>query len=95
MKQTNFQLFDFLDFVTALTGEDVLWKACAPVSIQTDGTDVLLEIPFQKQKVANYIAATGNLAGKIISSGCICSGLRREKRTLPPGSGFVGRPGRG
>ena len=57
MKQTNFQLFDFLDFDPALAGEDVLWKACAPVSIQTDGTDVLLEIPFQKQKIANDIAA--------------------------------------
>jgi len=56
MKQTNFQLFDFMDFDTALTGEDVLWKACAPVSIQTDGTDVVLEIPFQKQKIANDIA---------------------------------------
>jgi alpha-D-xyloside xylohydrolase len=55
MKQTNYQLYDFLDFDTALTGEDVLWKTCAPVAIQIDGTDVLLEIPFQKQKVTNDI----------------------------------------
>ena len=55
MKQTNFQLFDFLDFDTALTGEDVLWKTCAPIDVQVDGTDVIFEIPFQKQKVANDI----------------------------------------
>ncbi len=48
MKQTNYQLFDFLDFDPELTGDEVLWKACAPVSISTDGPDVILEIPFQK-----------------------------------------------
>jgi alpha-D-xyloside xylohydrolase len=56
MKQTNFQLFDFLDFDTLLTGEEVLWKTCAPVDFRVDGTDVVFEIPFQKQKVANDIA---------------------------------------
>lgn len=56
MKQTNFQLFDFLDFEPALTGEEVLWKTCAPIDMQVDGTDVVFEIPFQKQKVANDIA---------------------------------------
>jgi len=56
MKQTNFQLFDFLDFDTSLTGEEALWRACAPVAIFVEGTDVLLEIPFQKQLVANDIA---------------------------------------
>ena len=56
MKQTNFQLFDFLDFDTSLTGDEALWRACAPVSILLDGTDVLLEIPFQKQLVENDIA---------------------------------------
>ena len=56
MKQTNFQLFDFLDFDTQLTGEEVLWQTCAPVDLRVDGTDVVFEIPFQKQKVANDIA---------------------------------------
>jgi len=58
MKQTNFQLFDFLDFDTALTGNEVLWKSCAPVSSRVEGTDVVFEIPFQKQKVSNDIAPT-------------------------------------
>jgi alpha-D-xyloside xylohydrolase len=56
LKQTNYQLFDFLDFDPGISGEDVLWRACTPVSIQTDGTDVVLEVPFQKQKVAKDIS---------------------------------------
>jgi alpha-D-xyloside xylohydrolase len=55
MKQTNFQLFDFLDFDTTLPGNDVLWKTCAPVDVRVDGTDVVFELPFQKQKVSNDI----------------------------------------
>jgi alpha-D-xyloside xylohydrolase len=64
MKQTNFQLFDFLDFDTALTGEEVLWNTCSPVSAQVDGTDVVLEIPFQKQKVSNDITPDKEVASK-------------------------------
>ena len=56
MKQTNFQLFDFLDFEPALTGKEVLWKTCAPIDLRVDGTDVVFEIPFQKQRVSNDIA---------------------------------------
>lgn len=55
MKQTNYQLFDFLDFDPALTGEDVLWKACTPTGIELDETDVVLTVPFQKQLLSNDI----------------------------------------
>lgn len=55
MIQTNYQLFDFLDFDQALTGNECLWKTCAPVSAKTEGSDVLFELPFQKQKAANDI----------------------------------------
>ncbi len=50
MKQTNYQLFDFLEFDQAMTGNECLWKTCAPVSVRTEGSDVLFELPFQKQK---------------------------------------------
>jgi alpha-D-xyloside xylohydrolase len=50
MKQTNFQLFDFLDFATDLNGEDILWRACEPTDIRNEGKDILITIPFQKQK---------------------------------------------
>ncbi len=56
MKQTNYQLFDFLDFDTALTGREVLWKACVPVTALTDGPTAVLEIPFCKQVVSNDMA---------------------------------------
>ncbi len=64
MKQTNYQLFDFLDFDPALTGEDILWKACAPVSIFNDGPDVVLEIPFQKQLLSENITPDLNESRK-------------------------------
>ncbi len=56
MKQTNFQLFDFLDFDTCLTGEERLWISCSPVSAWVDSGDVVFDIPFQKQKVTNDIS---------------------------------------
>lgn len=64
MKQTNFQLFDFLDFDTSLSGEDALWKACTPRAIQKEGTDILIEIPFQKQLAANDLAPDKSIPRK-------------------------------
>ena len=55
MKQTNHQLFDFLDFDPALKGYEALWKSCAPVEAFSDGHDVVFEIPFQKQIVSSDI----------------------------------------
>lgn len=55
MQQTNYQLFDFMGFDKAMLGDEVLWKACTPVSVQSDINDVVFEIPFQKQKVTNDI----------------------------------------
>ncbi|WP_159517042.1 glycoside hydrolase family 31 protein [Sunxiuqinia indica] len=67
MKQTNYQLFDFLDFDPAMTGEESLWKACAPISLELDGFDVVFEIPFQKQKNANDIEPDKETPRKIYS----------------------------
>jgi len=49
MKQTNYQLVDFLDFDAELNGKELLWIAGAPKNIDQDGSDVVLEIPFQRQ----------------------------------------------
>ncbi len=57
MKQTNYHLFDFLDFDLSLNGEDILWRACEPVHIEKEGTDVVITIPFQKQKCSNDICS--------------------------------------
>ena len=67
MKQTNYQLFDFMDFDPAMSGKETLWKACAPVSLEVDGTDVVFEIPFQKQKVSNDIEPDKEAPRKIYS----------------------------
>ena len=56
MKQTNYYLFDFLDFDTNLDGKEVLWKACMPTNIETENADVLVTIPFQKQLCSNDIS---------------------------------------
>ena len=37
MKQTNYHLFDFLDFDTELKTDESLWKACKPTSIYEKG----------------------------------------------------------
>ena len=57
MKQTNYQLFDFLDFDPSGTPEEILWKACSPLSIFTEGVDAVIEIPFQGQKKSHDITS--------------------------------------
>ncbi|WP_346860779.1 alpha-xylosidase [uncultured Draconibacterium sp.] len=52
MKQTNYQLIDFLDFDPELNGSERLWKVGKPTDIFVDGTDVVLTLPFQKQQNA-------------------------------------------
>lgn len=53
MKQTNYQLVDFLDFDTEFSREERLWKAGRPVGIEEEGGDVVIRIPFQRQLPSN------------------------------------------
>ncbi|NDW09700.1 alpha-xylosidase [Dysgonomonas sp. 520] len=55
MRQTNYQLFDFLDFDTDLNGGDRLWRACPPTHIEEKSGDIFITIPFQKQNNSNEI----------------------------------------
>ncbi|MFC2137556.1 alpha-xylosidase [Bacteroidota bacterium] len=55
MKRTNYQLFDFLDFDPSLKGEESLWKAGKPNKIKEDRGDIIVTIPFIKQKTSNHI----------------------------------------
>jgi alpha-D-xyloside xylohydrolase len=57
MKQTNYQLVDFLDFNPNFNGEESLWKVGRPTHIETDGADVVVALPFQRQKCAIAIEA--------------------------------------
>lgn len=55
MKQTNYQLYDFLDFNPELPEEEALWKACSPLNIVEEDGDIVVFIPFQKQECGNDI----------------------------------------
>ena len=55
MQQTNYQLFDFLDFSTELNEGDRLWRACMPTDIVEKNGDIFITIPFQKQNNSNEI----------------------------------------
>jgi alpha-D-xyloside xylohydrolase len=55
MQQTNYQLFDFLDFSTELNEGDRLWRACSPNRIEERNGDIFVWIPFQKQNNSNDI----------------------------------------
>jgi alpha-D-xyloside xylohydrolase len=56
MKQTNYQLFDFLDFDPSLDGRERLWRVCLPTKIRKESGDILITVPFQKQNNSNEIA---------------------------------------
>ena len=60
MKQTNYHLFDFMDFTDfraehgvandpAQEKREYLWKAYAPTNIEERNGDIVITIPYQKQ----------------------------------------------
>ena len=49
MKQTNYHLFDFMDFDPALQQDERLWKAYAPTNIVERDGDIVVTIPYQQQ----------------------------------------------
>ena len=49
MKQTNYHLFDFMDFDPSLQKDEALWKAYAPSKIEERDGDIVVTIPYQKQ----------------------------------------------
>ena len=50
MKQTNYHLFDFMDFDPALQRDERLWKAYAPTQVTEHDGDIIVTIPYQQQK---------------------------------------------
>ncbi|MCD8291443.1 MAG: alpha-xylosidase [Prevotella sp.] len=57
MKPTNYHLFDFLDFDVDLQRNESLWKACKPTAVYERNGDIYINVPFQKQVLANDMAA--------------------------------------
>lgn len=50
MKQTNYHLFDFMDFDPAMLKDEALWKAYAPSRVEERDGDIIVTIPYQQQK---------------------------------------------
>ena len=50
MKQTNYHLFDFMDFDPTMQREEALWKAYAPTTIVERDGDIVVTIPYQQQR---------------------------------------------
>lgn len=50
MKQTNYHLFDFMDFDPTMQREEALWKAYAPTNVVERDGDIVVTIPYQQQK---------------------------------------------
>ena len=57
MKQTNYHLFDFLDFDPDLKRDEALWKAYKPTSVEAVAGEIHITVPFQKQLKAADMAA--------------------------------------
>ncbi len=57
MKQTNYHLFDFMDFDPSLQTDEALWKAYAPTEIVERDGDIIITIPYQKQLHQEDMAA--------------------------------------
>ncbi|MCI6551027.1 MAG: alpha-xylosidase [Prevotella sp.] len=51
MKQTNYHLFDFMDFDPGLKLNETLWKCWQMTAIKEHEGDIELTVPFQKQKL--------------------------------------------
>lgn len=57
MKQTNYHLFDFLDFDPDLKRDESLWKACKPTAVEAAEGEIRITVPFQKQLLQADMAA--------------------------------------
>lgn len=60
MKQTNYHLFDFMDFDPSLQKDEALWKAYAPSKIEERKGDIVVTIPYQKQLHQEDMAPDNN-----------------------------------
>ena len=65
MKQTNYHLFDFLDFDQNLQQDEALWTACRPTRIESVDGEVRISVPFQRQKLQNDMEADATIPREV------------------------------
>lgn len=61
MQQTNYYIFDWLDFDKNLSRDESLWKAYPQTEIHEENGDVILNIPYQKQVLQEDMLADENV----------------------------------
>ena len=61
MKQTNYHLFDFMDFDPSMQTGERLWKAYAPTHIEERDGDIIVSIPYQQQLYQEDMAPDLNI----------------------------------
>lgn len=57
MKQTNYHLFDFLDFDPELKQDESLWKSYTPSRVEAREGQIFITVPYQKQVLQNDMLA--------------------------------------
>ena len=65
MKQTNYHLYDFMDFDQGLHQHETLWKAWQPTHVEESGGDIIITIPYQKQLLQEDMAPDTQAAQEV------------------------------
>lgn len=61
MKQTNYFLYDWMDFDPSLKKTESLWKAYSPTRVEAVDGDIVVSIPYQKQVLQDDMLADDSI----------------------------------
>lgn len=61
MKQTNYYLFDWMDFDESLSKDESLWKAYTSTEVKAVDGDIHIAVPYQKQVLQEDMLADTNV----------------------------------
>ena len=61
MQQTNYYIFDWMDFDSDFSKDESLWKAYEPTAVNEADGDILVTVPYQKQVLQEDMLADTNV----------------------------------
>lgn len=61
MQQTNYYIFDWMDFDSDFSKDESLWKAYEPTAVNEADGDILVTVPYQKQVMQEDMLADTNV----------------------------------
>ena len=61
MQQTNYYIFDWMDFDSDFSKDESLWKAYEPTAVNEVDGDILVTVPYQKQVLQEDMLADTNV----------------------------------